>query len=362
MWLKNILKKMQLEYCKYAIGKRYKHSITVHFKDLKNRKYLTKAQKKEIQDFYKSLIGREVSLYCHEYFYSRTSIYSKEYIPTDLYNVELLTRANRLDLSVVFRDKNLTDVFLPGVRQPHTILKRMNGYYYYEGKAVSEEDAIKNCSNLDDVLIKPSLLSQGEGIQCLSVENGITNIKNMKLEELFRLYGANFQIQKRLKQHERMRALNPSSVNTIRLVTYRSGMEILLIYAVVRIGQPGSVIDNQCAGGISAIIDENGQLGKYAFGGYDEDNILQTGTGVMLEGYQLPSYDRIVEVVKQLHFQLPFYDLIGWDMAVAEDGEPTLIEWNTKVGLSQSAFGPGFGKYTKRIISELWSKEPHYAW
>lgn len=348
------------EYTKRKVGKKYKHDITRHFKELEHRRKLTREQKHEIQEFYKRLIGHKVSLYCHEYFYSRTGIYSKEYIPTDLYNVELLTRANRLGYSSVYGDKNLTDVFLRNVRQPHTILKRMNGYYYFEGEAVTEDEAIKKCENLKDVLIKPTRLTQGEGIKSLSVSNGQTNIDGKDLKQLFRRYGKNFQIQERLKQHERMKALNPTSVNTIRIVTYRSGNEVLLIYAVVRIGKIGAVIDNQCAGGISTLINEKGLLGRTGFGGYGEDDILKTDTGVTLENYEIPSYDKVIATVKRLHLELPFYDLIGWDMAVGEDGEPVLIEWNTRVGLSQSAFGPGFGKYTERIIRELWKKSPHY--
>ena len=360
MNINHFINQIKTKHEKLKFGNKYKRQITSHFNELEHRRKLTREQKREIQAFYKGLIGRNVSLYCHEYFYSRTGIFSKEYIPTDLYNVELLTRANRIDYSSVYGDKNLTDVFLRDVRKPHTILKRMNGYYYFEGEPVSEEEALKRCGNLQDVVIKPSLSTQGKGIQILTVSNGQTDHDGMSLQQLFKQYGKNFQIQERFKQHELMNALNPTSVNTIRIVTYRSGNEVLLIYAVVRIGKIGSVIDNQCAGGISTIINEEGRLGKFGFGGYGEDNILKTDTGVTLEDYQIPSYQKIVSTVKRLHLQLPFYDIIGWDMAVAEDGEPTLIEWNTKVGLSQSAFGPGFGKYTERIIRELWQKKPHY--
>jgi hypothetical protein len=97
-------------------------------------------------------------------------------------------------------------------------------------------------------------------------------------------------------------------------------------------------------------------LGKEAFGGYSEDNIVRTDTGIVLEGYQLPSYDRAIEFVKRLHYRLPFFDLVGWDIAIEEDGSPILIEFNTEVGLSQSAFGSGFGEYTERVIRELWKK------
>lgn len=342
---------------KKAASEKWKKELTSSFKKLKIERKLTDEQKKEIQDFYKSIIGREIDLYSHEYFYSRTGVYSKYYIPTNFHQVELLGRANMLPYTNAYGDKNMTDVFLKGVRQPHTILKNINGYYYVEGKPVSEEEAVASCQQLKNVLIKPTLYSRGKGIQALEITNGITNIEGKSVAELFHQYKKNFQIQERLKQHEQMSRLNPTSVNTIRIVTFRSGMEILLISVVVRIGRKGAVIDNQCAGGISAVIDEEGKLGKFGFGGFDQDNILRTDNGVTLEGFQIPSFDKVIEKVKELHFQLPFFDLIGWDMAVAHDGEPVLIEWNTKVGLSQSAYGPGFGKYTERILRELWPRK-----
>ena len=150
-----------------------------------------------------------------------------------------------------------------------------------------------------------------------------------------------------------MSQLNESSVNTIRIVTYRSDMEILVIYSVVRIGRKGSVIDNQCAGGISTVIGEDGKLGGTAFGGFIEDGIGKTDSGTILNGFEIPSYHKAIETVKQLHYQLPFFNFIGWDVAIDEDGDPVIIEWNACPGLSQSAFGPGYGKYTERILREI---------
>ena len=357
MGIMRILDDFLREKRKKAVSEKWKRELTSSFKNLKTHRRLTKEQKKEIQEFYKSVIGREIDLYSHEYFYSRTGLYSKYYVPTNLHQVELLGRANMLPYTNAYGDKNMTDVFLKGVRQPHTFLKNINGYYYVEGKPVTEEQAVEQCSQLKNMLIKPTLFSRGKGIQALEVTDGITNIDGMTVGELFRQYKKNFQIQERLKQHAQMSMLNPSSVNTIRIITFRSGMEILVISVVVRIGRKGAVIDNQCAGGISAVINEEGRLGKYGFGGFDQDDILTTDTGTVLEGFQIPSFDKVVEKVKELHFQLPFFDLIGWDMAVAEDGEPVLIEWNTRVGLSQSAYGPGFGKYTERILRELWPRK-----
>jgi len=331
--------------------------IKKQYNKLTNKKKLTQEQKKEIQSFYKSIIGRKVSLYCHEYFYSRTGIYSKEYVPKSLYDTELLPRANNYSYIKAYADKNMIDVLLPNVKHPHTILKRINGYFYFENKPVSKQEAIKLCQNLHHAIIKPVLECGGHGVEGLEVNNGKTNLNDWTVEQLFNHYGNNFQIQERLKQHARMNLLNDTSVNTLRIVTYRSDMEVLLIYSVVRIGRKGSVIDNQCAGGISTVIGEDGKLGGTAFGGFTADGVGKTDSGTVLDGFEIPSYHEAVETVKRLHFQLPFFNLIGWDVAIDEAGDPVVIEWNSCPGLSQSAFGPGFGKYTERILRELWSKE-----
>ena len=331
--------------------------IKSQYKKLSHKKKLTKEQKKEIQDFYKSLIGKKISLNSHEYFYSRTGVYSKEYIPKDLYTMELVPRANKMTYRKAYADKNMIDVFLPNVKHPHTILKRMNGYFYYENKPVSKQEAIDLCQNINHAIVKPVLDHGGQGIQGLEVKDGVTNINGWTIEQLFDHYGNNFQIQERLKQHPKMNLLNDTSVNTIRIVTYRSDMEILVIYSVVRIGKKGSVVDNQCAGGISTVIGEDGKLGGTAFGGFTADGVGKTDSGIELNGFEIPSYHEAVETVKRLHYQLPFFNLIGWDVAIDEEGDPVVIEWNAGVGLSQSAFGPGFGKYTERIIKELWSRE-----
>ena len=76
----------------------------------------------------------------------------------------------------------------------------------------------------------------------------------------------------------------------------------------------------------------------------------------MLEDYQIPSYDRAIEMIKRMHMRLPYLNILGWDVAIEENGNPILIEINTNPGLSQSAFKSGMGEYTERIIRELWPK------
>ena len=328
-----------------------------HIRELEVHRKLTKAQKKEVQDFYKGLIGKKVSLFTHEYCYSRTGVFSKNYVPSDLYYCNLLPKANKTSVMQAYRDKNMFDIIFPGENLPHSYLKNRNGYYYFEGRAVSESDAIHLCRNIGQVVIKPTWSAKGHGIQVVNIIDGHVEATGQLLDKLFRDYKKNFIIQACIQQHERMSALNPTSVNTMRILSYRSGMEVLIIYAIVRIGHLGSVVDNQSSGGICTTIDKDGRLGKYAFGGYNEDKIEKTDTGIVLDGYQLPSYDKTIEMVKRLHTNLPYFDIVGWDMAIDENGDPVLIEYNLGPGLSQTAFCSGMGEHTERIIRELWPRQ-----
>lgn len=336
--------------------KKWEVRITKNFKDLEHHRKLTKEQKKEIQDFYVSMIGKKIPLYCHEYFYSRTGVFTKEYVPNNIYHCEIVPKANVHRLQSALGDKNMCDFLFPGENIVHSILKNMNGYYYYEGRPVSEEESIALCQNMEKVIIKPARKSEGQDVQFFNVKDGVTDLFGKTIGQLFKEYKQDFLIQDWVRQHKDMAALNPTSVNTMRILSYRSGMEVLIIYSVVRIGKNGSVVDNQCAGGISTTISETGHLGKVAFGGFSKDNITKTDTGITLEGYQLPSFDKAIAMVKRLHLKLPFFNIVGWDVAIQEDGEPVLIEFNTNPGLSQSAFKSGMGKYTERIIRELWPR------
>ena len=134
-------------------------------------------------------------------------------------------------------------------------------------------------------------------------------------------------------------------------------MDIHIVYTVIRIGRKGMNVDNESAGGISAIIHPDGCIGKYAYGAPGVDKIEVTDSGVRLEGYKVPSFDKAQELVKMSHMQLPYFNLIGWDIAIEEDGSPIMIELNLNPDLSQSANGPAFGDYTEMILQDAMSRK-----
>lgn len=323
---------------------------------ISNTRNLTPAQEKEIKQYWKDLLGIDVPLDWHRYFYKRTGVYSVKYIPSSLYYVELIGRFNRFPMNTAYTDKNIATLLLPAEHQPEFVIKNSNGYYYAGNNPISKQEAIQICSNIDDVLIKPTLECHGNGVKKFSVKNGITSIDGKKTEQLFADYKKDFVVQRIIHQHEKMNALNNTSVNTIRILTYHSADEVLVLYSVIRIGKQGAEIDNETAGGISTRINNDGTLCKYAFGAPGNDNVEKTDTGVVLEGYQIPSYDKAIDLAKRMHLHLPHFDLVGWDIAIDLDGNPIIIEYNTWPELSQSANGPAFGEYTERVLKEIWHR------
>ena len=235
-------------------------------------------------------------------------------------------------------------------------MKNINGRYFVGNKPVCRQEAIQYCSNIADVLIKPTLKCHGDGVYKFSVYDGITTVKGLTIEQLFDSYNPNFIIQKVLHQHPQMDELNSSSVNTIRILTYHSEQEVLMLYSVIRIGKQGAEIDNETAGGISTRINSDGTLCRFAFGSPGNDNVEKTDSGVVLDGYKIPSYEKAIDLAKRMHLLLPHFDLVGWDIAIDTEGNPIIIEYNTWPELSQSANGPAFGDYTERVLKEIWHR------
>ena len=355
--LSNLMMRFLFHYqAKQADDKAIK-KIKQSYRKLQNQSDLSSEQVKEIQDFYTGLVGHKVPIDWHRYFYSRTGVYSKYYMPTSEYKNHIIGRLNIYPLHLAYNDKNMTDVTLPGTHQPHIYLKNMAGYYYSEGQAITRDEALRICRDLGDVIIKPSLTGRGVGVRKIHVENGVTDYNGKDLSEIFDEYKADFLVQRVIKQHKEMASLNPDSINTIRVVSYRSGMDIKIVYTVIRIGRKGMNVDNESAGGISARINPDGTISKYAYGAPGVDKVEYTDSGVRLDGFKVPSYERALDLVKSSHINLPYFNLIGWDIAIEEDGSPIMIELNLNPDLSQSANGPAFGNYTEAILKDAMQRK-----
>lgn len=356
--MNNTIKTIKQYHIIRRVEKRFERAIKESMQ-LCPMKSLTRGQKADIKAYFKKHFGREVPTYWHQYLYSRNGIYSEKYIPASIYNSEILYRLNNLRFGLPYADKGFYDTIFPDINRPRTIIKNMNGCFFDSCHPITKDDAITICYNLDNAVIKPSLGGHwGIGVELFHSENGYVPELKISLQDLFLKYNKNFIIQEKLEQHPHLAKLNPTSLNTVRVLSYRSNNDIKILYAVVRIGRKGEVVDNETVGGIKADIDlQTGRIKGVAFGTPQEKTISQTDSGVVLDKYLIPSFPSVIEFIKKLHERLPYFDLIGWDISVDKDGQPAMIEWNRAAELSQVAHGPAFGDFTEEILSVVNRKE-----
>lgn len=312
---------------------------------------LSDVQKKDIKAYWKRLTGKTVPVYWHEYFSSRNGVYSEKYVPTCLYHSDIAYHLNCRPLTMAYTDKCSYDSYFSDVWRPKTIVRNVNGYYFDESRSITKEEALERCANLGSAVIKPSMIGMwGAGVRIFNSRDGMLNEKE-SVDDLFTKFGKNFIVQNKVEQNEIMSSLNPTSLNTLRFLTFRRSDEVVILYAVARIGRKDKVVDNETAGGINADIDlENGRIIDCAYGTPSEKRILSTDVGTLLKGFQIPSFNQAASIAKELHLRLPYFHLIGWDFGIDHDGRPVLIEWNRCPDLSQTAHGPAFGDMTEEIV------------
>lgn len=320
---------------------------------------LTKEQKESIQAYFKKYYGEKIPDYLwHEYYYTRNGIFSERYIP----NYVLLDINRALynsSITTAFDDKNLYYTIFPDIRQPKAYLKCINGLLYDGMNPETEDEAVLRLKNLGVAIIKPTFCScNGNGVKHLNIIDGVDRKSNKSIRELMSEYGKNYVVQEAIQQHRGLSALCPSSVNTIRIVTYRRApKEVVVIYAVMRIGKFGSEVDNTSAGGMTCCIDiETGKLKKYAICSKPAGNFDRNEAGLVFEEYQVPCFDKVVEQAKKMHFRLPHFPMIGWDFTVDTNDDVVFVEMNAPFGLHQPAAGPGYGKYTDEIMERCFGK------
>ncbi len=142
-----------------------------------------------------------------------------------------------------------------------------------------------------------------------------------------------FLVEEFITQHERMAALCPTSVNTLRLISYFDGVKVHVLASVLKMGNGGDV-DNFSNGGMYTMLDEHGTARYAAFDGESATYERHPLTGVDIVGFTVPLYDRALELVDELARIVPGIPYVGWDIAIAPE-RPIVIEGNYNTGVFQ---------------------------
>lgn len=258
---------------------------------------------------------------------------------------------NKTGLYRAWEDKNSIEKFLKPEITPKTWVKNCNGFYYINGEPASKENAMKYCAQLDEFVIKPSMATYGgDGVK--KIDLSISKDRGELVNSIFLEYSNDFTIQEVLKQSPKLAELNPTSINTIRILSYLRPFETVILSGIIRIGKTGVFTDNFTLGGVVCGINENGDLKRFGIDKYGKKSI-QSETEIVFEGFTIPEYNKIIETVKSLHTKLPYFKIVSWDIMVNENSEVKIIEYNTfgqGINGHQITNGPLFGDYFDEIL------------
>lgn len=118
-----------------------------------------------------------------------------------------------------------------------------NRYKSLQNSQLSESSVFKVCCEEEEVIIKPSVGSEGgKGIMFWYKDEGedalMRIIKSMN----------DFIIQKVVKQHDVLSSIHNKSINTIRIITLVRGGTVRILSSVLRMGVGKSRVDNASGG------------------------------------------------------------------------------------------------------------------
>lgn len=258
-----------------------------------------------------------------------------------------------------YNDKNSLGLIVDEKYLPRTYFRSINnklfdGAYH----PVAEEEFMNLFKGISELVVKPAKDMGGKGVS-LFVRQGQnfydSDGNELTLERLRRLYKTDFLIQECLKQSEFMSQFNETSVNTLRIATYRNVKtgDIDILGAVLRIGGKGSFVDNACSGGGFVYVNSDGQLGESVCNEHGGRRTVYNDINFAEQRFIVPEYEKIKNFVKEIAIRMPHMSLFANDVAIDSDGNPRLIEVNTimfSYWLYQFNGKPVFGEATDELI------------
>ena len=260
-------------------------------------------------------------------------------MPDDYYSTHLIRKLNPYSEAMVSTLKSM-DRRIFGDMAVSPVALLISGHFYDNRfNRITEDQFLNMMKEIDsEVVVKLDGGPSGTGL-FFRLSKELTTGDFQK--------GQNYLIQPVIKQHPVLNQLNASSLNTLRIMTFLSpGNQVEILFAIVKFGTKGRRIDNLDMGGCCLFLNYNGES---VSGAYDILGLRCNGTGQTDDiddlRLKIPSFGEVKTLCIDAHKKFPYVQLIGWDVAIRENGKPILVEWNARCpGLlpEEALIGPVF--------------------
>lgn len=191
------------------------------------------------------------------------------------------------------------------------------------------------------IIIKNTIKEYNEGFNLCEFNNGVYSVNgNIIAEEDFqeRFKFGTWVVQPLIQSHKAIRNLNKSALNTTRIVTKMHNGEVRYFGGYQAIAVGDNPTDSWGNGAIyvgfcpkQGILKGVGYYHPKRY--YGETTSEYPDCNIPFEGYKIPYLTEAVELCCKAHRLFPFTFIIGWDVAITDNG-PYILEGNERPGMN----------------------------
>ena len=257
-------------------------------------------------------------------FIHRKGSNKKTYV-TVIWLLQTLRKYNPLDKRSVFHDK----------REFNNRFEKYVGRSTIDLSETADSELFEFLQDKDFVVLKKADGCSGKQVEIYTVNEDVN-----KSVDYIRHHDYNM-VESYIQNCDEIKAFNPTSLNTLRIVTIHSNNVFNVVCACLRIGAKGLDVDNVSRGGAAASIDINtGRINSvFVTNAYREIEGSQGGRNEI--GFQIPYWTETLDMLRNASRLVPDIHIVGWDVAITPNG-PVIIEGNESfhTDVMQFYYGP----------------------
>jgi len=296
---------------------------------------LDEATRRQALEFVGSLVRGYRDLRWHEA-YARTGRPSPFYLPDDIYFALVLPALNPADRTAILADRNHLDRIEGFPPLPATVGRLLKGRLLdAHFRPATTTELTRQLPRDARLVVKPS---RGSGALVLVEVSALAGALDGRTDAI---------IQLPVTQHRDLTVLNVSTLNTLRVITWRRlDGEVLHLGTCLRIGRGGPRIDAAGTGHVYCGIDSERGLLLADGCSNDGTRVYQAhpDSGLLFAERKVPGATAARDAYVAAHRQLPWIDLAAWDIAIDTTGHSVTLDLDfaPAIGVPQLALGPIF--------------------
>lgn len=263
-----------------------------------------------------------------------------DYVPTyyhhkklekDHAGIDTVCCGDKLNQALLFQERDIP------TGEVVAFNKGKKWFDFSNNREIDVVSVIEGCLKEGKLFLKPAGGQGGFGIFVLKEEGNaiLINGENKNLMAFIQnLPNTTFILQKGIVQSQQMMAINPSSVNTLRVVVQKEGDLMKMKTCIIRMGRKGREVDNSAQGGVSVKVDTmTGQVAPTATAEHGGGIMTcHPDTGKSFGDITIENWPELKAQIESIGTKLIDFKNIALDIAVTDEGAK-LLEFNFRYGI-----------------------------